>query len=355
MTEIVIMELLDEEVFGNTVRQYVIAFMIFFLVLLGIKLLQKVAIARLMAFIERTQTKVDNAIVKTVQTIKPPFYWFLAFWAAVQFLEIHGKAATVVDTILIAWVAWQVILALQIFVDYFIQTRLRDYKDRSTEVVSGILSGTSKIVLWTIGILFILSNLGINVTSLIAGLGIGGLAVALALQNVLSDLFSSLAIYFDKPFAPGDFIVDGDISGTVQKVGVKTTRIKSLLGEEVVVPNKDLVSSQIRNFKRMQRRRVDFVNGVTYETPQEKMKRIPDMIKDIIENVDQAEFDRAHFHEFADFSLNFEIIYHVESREFDLYMDIHQHILLGIKEAFEKENIEIAFPTRTVHLISNQQ
>ena len=181
-----------------------------------------------------------------------------------------------------------------------------------------------------------------------AGLGIGGIAIAFALQNILSDIFASFSIYFDKPFKVDDFIIIGDDKGVVKKIGIKSTRIQTLQGEELVISNKELTESRVHNYKKMERRRIVFVFGVTYETPTEKVKKIPSIIKDIIEKTELADIDRVHFKEFADFSLNFEVVYYLKTSDYAEYMDTQQEINLAMKEHFEKEQIEFAYPTQTV-------
>ncbi len=207
-----------------------------------------------------------------------------------------------------------------------------------------------KAVLWTVGLLFVLNNMGVNITAAVAGLGVGGVAVALAAQAILGDAFSSFAIYLDKPFVVGDFIIVGDHLGVVEHVGIKTTRVKSLQGEQLVFSNTDLTSSRIQNFKKMEQRRVPFTIGVTYQTPSAKLKKIPGMIRGIIEGIESTKFDRAHFKAYGDFSLNFEIVYYVFGSDYNVYMDIQQRINVAIYEAFEKEGIEFAYPTQTLYV-----
>ena len=199
-------------------------------------------------------------------------------------------------------------------------------------------------------VILILSNLGYNVNSLVASLGIGGIAVALAVQNILSDIFCSFTIYLDKPFVVGDRIVLDKYSGYVKKIGIRTTRIETLEGDELVVSNKDLTSSRIRNYKKMQRRRIVFQVGVEYETKAEKLKQIPKMIKQIIDNIEVIDFARVHFKEFGDSSLIFEIVYYTNSNDYDVYMDKQQELNLAIVEKFEEEKINIAYPTQTVFI-----
>jgi len=341
--------------FGNSVWDYAVAVLAFIIVFVLLKVIQHVATQRVATLVEKTETKVDNAVVEVVETIKPPFYWFLAFWGALQFLTLGGVFDKIIDTVLIIWLVYQVVIALQIFVEYFIKARFIKTDDRAGEVVSGILTALMKVVLWLLGGLFVLQNLGVNVTSLIAGLGIGGLALALAAQKILEDLFASLAIYFDEPFKPGDFVQIGKVKGTVKKVGIKTTRLESLSGEEITLPNKEITNSHVSNFKRMKERRGEITFGVTYDTGQMKLKKIPKMIKEIISAQEKVEFVRANFKEFGDSALIFGVVYKVQSKKFKTYARKREKILVAIKGEFEKEGIEMAFPTQTVHIVQDHE
>lgn len=214
-----------------------------------------------------------------------------------------------------------------------------------------ILSFLARFLLYVILLLLFLDNLGVNITALVTGLGVGGVAVALAVQNILGDLFASLSIAFDKPFEVGDFIVVGEFSGTVEKVGLKTTRVKSISGEQVIIPNSDLLQSRVRNFKRMRERRVVLRFGVTYETPADVVARIPGLVRDIVETQgEKVRFDRSHFASFAASSLDFEVVYFVLDPEYSLFMDIQQTIGIELMRAFAREHIEFAYPTQTLYL-----
>jgi len=207
-----------------------------------------------------------------------------------------------------------------------------------------------RLFLWTIVLLLILDNLGVDITSLIAGLGIGGIALALAAQNILGDLFASLSIMLDKPFVIGDFIIVDEYMGSIEQIGLKTTHLRSLSGEQLIISNADLLKSRIRNYKRMYERRVVFSLGVIYQTPYDKLKTIPAMVREIIEAQEQTRFDRAHFKEFGNSSLNFEIVYWVKNPDYNVYMDLHQAINMEIFRRFEEEGIVFAYPTQTLYL-----
>ncbi len=335
---------------GNTVGGFVVAFGAFVLFLVIFKIFQVVILSHLKKLAEKTETDIDDTLVSIVKSIKPPFYSFLAFYAATFFITLNDILEKAVGVVLIIWIVVQVIVAVQILIDYVVRKRMGEEEDAAAENAINIIGKLSKGVLWVVGLLLILSNLGIDITSLVAGLGIGGIAIALALQNILSELFSSFAIYFDKPFQPGDFIVVGDKKGVIEKIGIKTTRMRALQGEEIVISNKELTSAQIQNFKKMEERRVSFSFGITYETPVEKVKKISGVVKEVIEGEEGARFDRAHFSRFDDSALNFDVVYYVQSGDYANYMDIQQNINIRIMEIFEEMKVDMAYPTQTIYM-----
>lgn len=224
--------------------------------------------------------------------------------------------------------------------------------DGAAATSMAVLGFIIRLVLWSVVFILILDHLGFNVTALVASLGIGGVAVALAVQNILGDLFASLSIALDKPFVVGDFIIVDDVLGTVEYVGLKTTRIRSLSGEQIVMPNGDLLKSRIRNYKRMQQRRIVFAFGVTYDTPADKLERLPGIVREAVDGQEDTRFDRAHLKGFGDSSLDFEVVYFVQVADYNRYMDIQQGINLALVRRFAAEGVSFAFPTRTVHVAS---
>jgi len=333
--------------FSNPVLSYAYALAIFLGVLVALKIFQKIVLARLRKLSKRTKTQIDDLIVSAVQSLRPPFYLVLALWLSLRSLSLGFVLESIVDAFLVMVVVYQVVVSLYIPLDYISHRRFQDPTRRQAfDLIAKIAKG----VLWAFAVLLVLSNLGFDITSLVAGLGIGGIAIALALQNILSDLFSSFAIYFDKPFEVGDFIVVGDAMGVVKRIGVKTTRITSLQGEEVVLSNKELTTSRIQNFKKMKERRVVFRFGVEYSTSQDQLSRIPSIVKKVVEDISGTHFDRTHFFSFGASSLDFEVVYYVESDDYNTYMDTLQAVHLGIKGELEKEGVAFAFPSRTVYL-----
>ena len=282
-----------------------------------------------------------------------PIILVCAIYAATYFLDLSRALDTLVDRVVVIALLVQGAL----WSTRLVAAAVRDYADKRRAIdpssASGIhiVSVVARGVLYAIAVLLILDNLGIDITALVAGLGIGGIAVALAAQNILGDLFSSLSIVLDKPFEAGDFVTFGAEMGTIERIGIKTTRIRSITGEEIVVSNSDLLAARIRNYRRMNERRGQFLLGVEYGTPADKLERIPGIIRDIIDRHPNTRFDRAHFKAYGDFSLNYETVYYVNSREYGTYMDTAQDINLAVYRAFAEEGIAFAFPTQTLHLV----
>jgi small-conductance mechanosensitive channel len=264
--------------------------------------------------------------------------------------------ARALDVAAIIVLTYLIVHLIILIINYIFETysRKQSIDESRRHNFKGILT-IVKVIIWGAGITFLLDNLGFKISAVIAGLGIGGIAVALAAQTILGDLFSYFVIFFDRPFEVGDFIIVGDYMGSIEYIGIKTTRVRSLGGEQLVFSNTDLTNSRIRNYKRMEKRRVLFSLGVVYQTSTEQIKEVPGIIKQAIENVDGTIFDRAHFSSYGDFSLNFEIVYYVLSGDYNKYMDIQQEINFQIKEEFEKRDIEFAYPTQTLFMEKPQE
>jgi small-conductance mechanosensitive channel len=238
---------------------------------------------------------------------------------------------------------WLTVITISTVEHYSKQTLAKNPAAATTMNAVGFIS---RIVIWSVITLVALDSMGINVTTVVAGLGIGGVAVALAVQNILGDLFASLSIILDKPFVMGDFLIIDEHMGSVEYIGLKTTRIRSLSGEQLIFSNSDLLKSRIRNYGRMFERRVVFNLGVIYNTPRDKLKRIPEIIRDAINAQEKTRFDRSHFMKYGDYALQFETVYYVRSPDYNIYMDIQQSIYFAIHEAFERERIDFAYPTQ---------
>jgi len=342
-------------VLDNTISAYAATIIIFFLLAIFFKIFQVVILSRLNQLAKKTKGGYDDVLLAAIATLKPPFYIFLSLYVSFYFLNITSVTRQLLNVVLVIWAVYQAITALQILINFGVKKALRQEDERDAKTAIQSLGIITKIILWSLGFLLIISNLGFNVSSLVAGLGIGGVAIALAAQNILGDLFSSFAIYFDKPFKVGDFIVvNGKNKGTVERIGIKTTRLRALEGEELIISNRELTSANIQNFKKMEERRVAFSLGVTYNTDNVILKKIPSLIEGVIKDIKNARFDRAHFRSFADSALTFDIVYYITSEDYAKFMDINQELNLKLKEIFEKEKIAFAYPTQTVYFTGDK-
>jgi small-conductance mechanosensitive channel len=337
---------------NNTIFNYIIALIVFFISLTVLRTVKYVLIRYLKKLCRKTKNDIDDMILKAIENVfRSPLYAFLSIYIAVSVLMIPEAVHTYLYYILVVVGTYYGVKFVATFIDYgtrkFIESNEKEKVDDST---IKLLNNLAKAFLWLIAALLILSNLGYNITTLVAGLGVGGIAIAFALQNILADIFASFSIHFDKPFKTGDFIIIGDDMGTVKKIGIKSTRITTLEGDELVVSNRDLTETRVHNYKRMRKRRVQFNINVDPSTPVKKLKKIPKIIEGIISKEKLVNFDRAHFKEFGDFSIIFQVVYYLGSSDYNKYMDVQQDINLKIKKAFDKERIKIAYPMQKLLL-----
>ncbi|MEA1925062.1 MAG: mechanosensitive ion channel family protein [Candidatus Altiarchaeota archaeon] len=327
---------------------------VFLLTIIVFRVFKYFILHKLHNLAKKTGSDIDDLLVQMVKEVRWPFYLLLALYLSLCFLNFKYSvfALQALEYALLVIAAYYVIKAVQMSIDYGTRkvVLMKDKEEKEDISLINNMASILKTLVWGVVVIIILDNLGYDINALIAGLGIGGIAIALAIQNIAEDLFSSLSIHFDKPFVTGDFIIIGSDLGTVKKVGIKSTRIQTLHGEELVISNRELTSSRIHNYKSMEKRRVVFGFGVTYETPTEKLKRIPSIVQEVLASIDDVKLDRVHFKEFADFSLNFEVVYYVLSGGYNLYMDCQQAINLEIKERLEGEGVEMAYPTQTIYL-----
>lgn len=337
--------------FGNTYLALITAFFIFIAIYVAFKVFEKLILVRLTRLSEKTDNKIDDVLVEAIREMNGMFYIAIGLFVSAQYLILPDHVDLGIRSIFLLVVTFEGVRALLTIIKFFLKLHVQhDGNNPAGEAFVNLGMVFAKIILWSIGFLFVLSNLGINITALAASLGVGSLAIALALQSVLGDMFSSLSIYADKPFEIGDYISIGTDSGTVKKIGLKTTRITTLQGEELVVSNKELTTVRVQNFKKMTKRRVAFSFGVTYDAPQKKVAQIPAMLEQIISPIEHLTFDRCHFHEFGDSALLFDVVYTVDTREYPIYMDTRQEINMKLLELFEKEHISFAYPTQTVYV-----
>ncbi|MCF8078327.1 MAG: mechanosensitive ion channel family protein [Desulfobacterales bacterium] len=343
---------LERSVYGASVQQWLIAAALAVVVFFAAIVAKRLMIRKLQGGAERRGGEWEGLVSRLFGRIKRLFLLAVALYIGSLAIDLPpaftGLLSKVVGII--------VLIQIGLLGSEGIGFWLNRYRTRKIDTDAGAVTTFAavafigQVLLWGFVLLVALDNMGVDVTALVAGLGVGGIAVALALQNVLGDLFASFSIVLDKPFVIGDFIIVGDLMGTVEHVGLKTTRIRSLSGEQLVFSNTDLLKSRIRNYKRMYERRVVFTLGVVYQTPYDQLEKIPRMIRQIIEGREMVRFDRAHFRDYGAHSLNFEVVYWVLSPDYNIYMDIQQTINLQIYQRFEEEGIEFAYPTQTLYL-----
>ncbi len=343
---------LQAELWGNSLGRWLIA--------LGLVLLVGTVLPAVRARLERRLrgSATSHALLgygaEILAGTRRSVLLLLALFIGARAVELPAK----VDAALTTLTAVVLLLQVTLWAQRVFNAWLKNYEQRARHgdggdaTIVGLISFVGRTAIWAIALLMILDNLGFNITTLVASLGIGGIAIALAVQNVLADLFASLSIGLDKPFVVGDFVIVDDLMGTVEHVGLKTTRLRSLSGEQLVFSNADLLKSRIRNYKRMYERRIVFTFGVLYDTPRDTLAKLGAEVRAIIEAQPKTRFDRAHFFRFGEFSLDFEVVYYVLDPDYNLYMDIQQAINLAIMARFDALEVGFAFPTSTLRVES---
>jgi small-conductance mechanosensitive channel len=348
-------EFLEITYYGNTVQAYLIAIGIIIVGLVLVRIVNYIIDHRLKKLAHATDNVVDDYVIESVDRFGIPVLHFLVIYLGIKSLNLSTQTAEILRVATLVFVTFFAVR----FVSTTILMLLKSYVHRQEHGEEKVkqLGGVMLIInafVWIVGLLVLLDNMGIDVTAMIAGLGIGGIAIALAAQNILGDLFNYFVIFFDRPFEIGDFIIIDAKMGVVEYIGIKTTRVKSLTGEQLIFSNSDLTSSRIHNYKRMQRRRIVFKISVIYQTSLENLKQIPQVLQKAVESQELTQFDRAHFQAYGESSLDFEVVYFVLSADYNQYMDVQQAINLYIFEEFQKMEVEFAYPTRTL-FVSGQE
>lgn len=338
----------------NSVRAWLIAAAVTTVTFVALRFVALNVAKRLTGMAATTRNYWDDVVAAGLGATKTSILLLLSAFVGSRALEFPSRWAAALESVAVIALLVQGGMWLSAgLTSWLRERRNRDGDEEPAEIMTlNVIGIAVRIALWSMVLLLALDNLGVDVTALVAGLGVGGIAVALALQNILGDLFASLSIALDKPFVLGDFVIVGDFLGKVEAIGLKTTRIRSLSGEQVVFSNTDLLNSRIRNFGRMFERRVVIQIGVTYQTPREQLRAIPGIIREAVlaRPDDQVRFDRSHLSEYGDSSIGFEAVYYVLSPEFNVHMDIKEDIFLRIHEAFEERGIDFAYPTRTLFI-----
>ncbi|MBI5245738.1 MAG: mechanosensitive ion channel [Elusimicrobia bacterium] len=342
-------EFLQNVYFGNAVSAYILAATTF-VVSLGLFLIgRKVLIGRLRALAQMTETDLDDIAVEILEKVRSPECYLVAFYFATRPLDMHFKVDRALHVVVVIAVAYRIVTMIQAAVAYLVKrTILADGADVAHQDTAKTVTVAAQGIIAIGAALFVLSNLGFNVTSMVAGLGIGGIAVALAAQAVLGDLFSAMAIYLDKPFVVGDTIKVGDVAGTVEHIGVKTTRVRSISGEMLVFPNSALTSSRIQNFKELTERRSLLAFSVPADTHPSILKKIPGHGRAAVGKAKDARLERAHLVGVRDGGLEFELVFYVRGTDYNAYMDAQETVLLDLLENLRVEGVVLTGPARRV-------
>ena len=344
------MSWLDHSFYDNTAAEWLIALGVGIAVLIGLRVVLGAIVRRLASFVGATETRLDDIALNIVKHTKLLFLLIVGLYAGSVFLVLPEAMRGSLESIIVIAFLIQIGLWVSYLVSEWVttQTALTDETSGRRATTIGVIATPVRIAVWSLVLLISLDNLGIDITALIAGLGVGGIAIALATQNILGDLFSSLSIVLDRPFEIGDFVIVGGDMGTVERIGLKTTRVRALSGEIIVFSNSDLLQSRIQNYKQMQQRRVVFELGVTYQTPADQVEAIPGMVREIIEAQEHTRYDRGHFQSFGPSSLDFQFVFTMLVPDFAAKADAQHAINLAILRRFEAEGIEFAYPTQTL-------
>ncbi len=346
-------ELIDEYLHVGQLVSEVIAFAIIFALAMIVGwIIYSVFRRYLSRWAKGTRTKIDDAIIRNVRApvmvlafLIGAYYGLNSLSILQPYSELMGALFTVAEILIITFIITRI---TNVVIGWFAERARRE--KRVSEHILFVMKRIVHATVYIFAFLAILVSFRIDLSGVVVGLGVGGIAIALALQTVLGDVFSAFSIYFDRPFEVGDFITVDTYSGTVRKIGIKSTRLQLLQGEELIISNRQLTTSAVRNFKKLQKRRIVFNLSVAADTPLGKLKKIPTITSQIIQNMELAQFDRVHFTKFGDFNLNFEVVYYMKTPDYVKYMDTQQAINFAIIEAFEKEGIKMPFPTQTILL-----
>ncbi len=342
---------LDTIIYGNTLQVWLTSLAIVIATWIVLRLFERVVLHRLHALAKRTSTDWDDLAAHVLGKTSTLFLLVVGVYFGARPLELGNQAPRIIAAVTVVALLVQAGLWANGLIEFWLDRYRKRQEDLSSITTMNALAFMSKVAAWVVVLLLVLGNLGVDITGLLTGVGIGGIAIALAVQKILSDLFASLTIVLDKPFVLGDFLIVDDLMGTVEHIGLKSTRLTSISGEQLVFSNTDLLSSRIRNYGRMQERRAVFTIGVTYDTPRDKLRKLPELLQKAVESQEKTRFDRSHLKTFGDFSINFETMYYIGDSAYKTYMDIQQAVNLAVHRMFEDEGIEFAFPTQTVHLV----
>jgi small-conductance mechanosensitive channel len=340
----------DRTFLDNSVRAWLIAGLALAVVFAALVLVRRLLTRRFAAIAARTTTTVDDLVLELARRTRIYFLFAIAVVIAIRFVELRPRIEVLLDKAIALVVLLQAARWATGVIAFYVARHVEKRRGSSEAAnlwAARMLGYAASVAVWAIILVAVLDNLGFDVTTLVTGLGVGGIAIALAVQNILGDLFAALAIVLDKPFVVGDLIAVDTFSGTVEQIGLKTTRIRSLTGEQVIFANGELLKGRIRNFKRLYERRVAFTLDVAGDLPPETVARIPTVLREIVEARRPVRFDRSHFSAHTGSALRFETVYYVLDPDYNQFMDVQQAVYLGVLERFRREEIKVAGLART--------
>lgn len=344
-------DFLSTLLFGNSIERWLIALGIALLVFFGLLLIRRVIRTKLQKIATKNKLKIDDFLANLISSVKIWFFVFIALAVGLLFINLPESWNNSIKIALTIGFSLQIASWANASTDFFVRQQIGKAANGSKATIYNAARIFAKILIWVFAILVIMDSIpGVDVTSLVAGLGIGGIAIGLGVQSILEDLFASVSITVDQPFVIGDFIEVNGKTGIVEHIGIKSTRLRALTGEQIVMGNAAITSNEIRNFQKLEQRRVSITVGVAYETPYEKLEKIPVMIKAIVNTLDSVRFDRVHFDSMESSSLDFLLVYYVESSDYLVHMNVKQTINFAIIKQFGEAGIEIAYPTQTLYI-----
>lgn len=346
----ILKEFMEKVIWGNTIQDYLWAVVIIIMGLVIINFMQTMVFRKILKWTQRRDGETEQKLLKIIHKQLPVLMYMGLFYIVTQVLYLNVHVIRLINLMLLICITYITAVIASAIVEFLlVGYAVKMHSDTNKQLAIHWVYKIAKTLIWMIAVILFLQNLGIKIGALVAGLGVGGIAIAFAAQAILEDIFSYFTIFLDRPFEIGDFINVAEYAGTVEHIGLRTTRVLSISGEQLIFPNKDLTNSRVKNFKAMERRRILFQLGITYDTSMEQLKNIPSMVQRIIEGQENVTFDRAHFTSYGESSLKFEFVYYVMTSDYYIYMDVQQSINYQIKETFDEKGIEFAFPTRTLY------
>ncbi|MCY3410987.1 MAG: mechanosensitive ion channel family protein [Candidatus Heimdallarchaeota archaeon] len=349
-------DFLNNSFLGNSGWAWLSALILFVIVLLSCLFIKKIILNRISNYITKRGNKKEfgNYIQKIGDSISILLIVVISLYFSISSLNIHGSMRSIIYIVVFAVLSFYLLKFLFVMTDIFLRLQIKVTKAGSTNLIA-FLSLVIKSIIFVIVLIWFLSNLGVDTNTFIAGLGVFALAIAFALQNVISDIFAALVIYIDRPFEIDDYINVGGEIGKVEKIGIRSTRIRSLTGNLLIVSNQELIKARISNFKKMEKRRVALTIGVHKSTPLDKLEKLPSQFEELIKSIDKSSFDRCFFTNINTSSYDFEIIFFVQSRSYSEYQATLQAVNLKIIKLLDEQKILIPYPTQLLLLEKDNQ